>query len=78
MFVSAKNLTWALDQDFIYLADGVASKEAHSKEEFDKWLSYTTNKINNRIEKLKQISSDEKLIAKYANKASELIKEATK
>ena len=32
MFVSVKSLTEALDQDFIYLADGVASKEAHSKE----------------------------------------------
>jgi len=72
MFVSVKDLTEALDQDFIYLADGVASKEAHSKEEFGKWLSYITNKINNRIEKLKQISSSEKLIAKYVCKANKL------
>lgn len=72
MFVSVKSLTEALDQDFIYLADGVASKEARSKEEFDKWLSYITNKINNRIEKLKQISSNEKLITKYVCKANEL------
>ena len=72
MFVSVKSLTEALDQDFIYLADGVASKEARSKEEFDKWLSYITNKINNRIEKLKQISSNEKLIAKYVCKANKL------
>ena len=33
MFVSVKSLTEALDQEFIYLADGVASKEAHSKED---------------------------------------------
>lgn len=73
MFVSVKSLTKALDQDFIYLADGVASKEAHSEEEYSEWLSYITNKINNRIEKLKQISSNEKLIAKYACKVNELI-----
>ena len=72
MFVSVKSLTEALDQDFIYLADGVASKEAHTKEEFDKWLPYITNKIHNRIEKLKQISSNEKLIEKYVCKANEL------
>ena len=72
MFVSVKSLTEALDQDFIYLAEGVASKEAHSKEEFDKWLLYITNKINSRIEKLKQISSNEKLIEKYVCKANEL------
>ena len=72
MFVSVKSLTEALDQDFIYLAEGVASKEAHSEEEFDKWLLYITNKINSRIEKLKQISSNQKLIEKYVCKVNEL------
>lgn len=72
LYSNIKKLAEALDQDFIYLADGVASKEAHSKEEFDKWLSYIANKINNRIEKLKQISSNEKLIAKYVCKANKL------
>lgn len=37
MFVSVKSLTALIDQDIQFYIEGVASKEQHSPEEFEKW-----------------------------------------
>lgn len=74
MFVSVKNLTALIDQDMQFYIEGVASKEQHSPEEFEKWLEYITRRLAKQLAELKRISSNRKLITAYENKINELLK----
>lgn len=71
MFVSVKSLTALIDQD---IHEGVASKEQHSPEEFEKWHKYIKSRLVEQLSKLKKISCNKKLIATYENKINELLK----
>lgn len=53
MFVSVKSLTALIDQDIQFYIDGVASKEQHSPEEFEKWHKYIMVATNEQIERSK-------------------------
>lgn len=74
MFVSVKSLTALIDQDIQFYIAGVASKEQHSPEEFEKWHEYMTSRLVAQLSKLKKISCNKKLIATYENKTNELLK----
>lgn len=74
MFVSVKSLTALIDQDIQFYIDGVASKEQHSPEEFEKWHQYITSCLAGQLSRLKEISCNKKLIATYENKINELLK----
>lgn len=45
MFVSVKSLTALIDQDIQFYIEGVASKEQHSPEEFEKWHKYIKSRF---------------------------------
>jgi hypothetical protein len=53
MFVSVKSLTALIDQDIQFYIDGVASKEQHSPEEFEKWHKYIKSRLVEQLSKLK-------------------------
>ena len=74
MFVSVKSLTALIDQDIQFYIEGVASKEQHSQEEFEKWHKYIKSRLVEQLSKLKKISCNKKLIATYENKINELLK----
>lgn len=74
MFVSVKNLTATMEQDIQFYIEGVASKEQHSPEEFEKWHEYITRRLVKQLTELKRISSNRKLITAYENKINELLK----
>lgn len=74
MFVSVKSLTALIDQDIQFYIEGVASKEQHSPEEFEKWHKYIKNRLVEQLSKLKKISCNKKLVATYDNKINELLK----
>ena len=74
MFVSVKSLTALIDQDIQFYIEGVASKEQHSPEEFEKWHKYIKSRLVEQLSKLKKISCNKKLIATYENKTNELLK----
>lgn len=74
MFVSVKNLTALIDQDIQFYIEGVASKEQHSAEEFEKWHEYITRRLVKQLAELKRISSNRKLITAYESKINELLK----
>ena len=73
MFVSVKSLTATLDQELQFYREGIASKDQHSEQEFNSWLEKITSSINAKYNRLKQISSNKKLIEKY-NKEIETLK----
>lgn len=74
MFVSVKSLTALIDQDIQFYIEGVASKEQHSQEKFEKWHKYIKSRLVEQLSKLKKISCNKKLIATYENKINELLK----
>lgn len=74
MFVSVKSLTALIDQDIQFYIEGVARKEQHSPEEFEKWHKYIKNRLVEQLSKLKKISCNKKLVATYENKINELLK----
>ena len=55
MFVSVKSLTALIDQDIQFYIEGVASKEQHSPEEFEKWHKYIKSRLVEQLSKLKKI-----------------------
>lgn len=71
MFISVKNLTCGIDTTITYVEE---AKEHHScdEEEYNQYLEKMHKKLDNMLEKLKQISSNKKLISKYEKKVEEL------
>ena len=68
MFGTVQSLTNMIDKDLKFLEEGIASKENHSKEVYDAWLENITESLNRRMARLKELSCNESLIAKYESK----------
>ena len=65
MFISVKALTQYMDDTIRYFHEGVASKEQHDIETYDRWYASITSTIQGQLKKLKGISSNQRLIDKY-------------
>lgn len=68
MFISVKNLTTLIDNTLKFLEEGKASKEKFEENVYNTWYINITNNLNAQLKKLKQISSNNKLIEKYERK----------
>ena len=74
MFISVKSLAATIDQDLQFYIEGMASKDQHSPEEFEKWREYITRRLAKQLEELKRISCNQKMIRAYEVKINELLK----
>lgn len=72
MFISVKNLTYGIDSTITYVKE---ANEYHScsESEYNQYLEKMYRKLDNMVKKLKQVSSNEKLISKYEKKVEELV-----
>ena len=71
MFVYVQDLTYSMDSTIKYVKE---AKEYHtcSEEEYNQYLDKMYKKLDNMLEKLKQISCNKKLISKYEKKVEEI------
>ena len=71
MFIYVQDLTYNMDNTIKYVKE---AKEYHtcSEEQYNQYLEKMYKKLDNMLEKLKQISCNEKLISKYEKKVEEL------
>jgi predicted aldo/keto reductase-like oxidoreductase len=71
MFISVKNLTYGIDITIAYVEE---AKEYHScsESEYNQYLEKMYRKLDNMVKKLKQVSSNKKLISKYEKKVEEI------
>lgn len=67
MFVYVQDLTYNMDDTIKYVKE---AKEYHtcSEEEYNQYLENMYRKLDNMLDKLKQISCNKKLISKYEKK----------
>lgn len=67
MFVYVQDLTYNMDDTIKYVKE---AKEYHtcSEEEYNQYLDKMYRKLDNMLDKLKQISCNKKLINKYEKK----------
>jgi endonuclease IV len=75
MFTTVKALTINMDNTIKYYKEGVASKDNHSIEVYNEWLASITSTLQSQIKKLKEISTNQKLIDKYETIINELLSE---
>ena len=71
MFIYVQDLTHNMDDAIKYVKE---AKEYHtcSEEEYNQYLDKMYRKLDNMLDKLKQISCNKKLISKYEKKVGEL------
>ena len=71
MFVYVQDLTYNMDDTIKYVKE---AKEYHtcSEEEYNQYLDKMYRKLDNMLDKLKQISCNKKLISKYEKKVEEI------
>ena len=67
MFIYVQDLTYNMDSTIKYVKE---AKEYHtcSEEEYNQYLEKMYRKLDNMLDKLKQISCNKKLISKYEKK----------
>ena len=72
MFIYVQDLTYHMDSTIKYVKE---AKKYHScsEEEYNQYLEKMYKKLDNMLEKLKQISCNKKLISKYEKKVEELV-----
>ena len=72
MFIYVQDLTYNMDNTIKYVKE---AKEYHtcSEEEYNQYLENMYRKLDNMLDKLKQISCNKKLISKYEKKVEELV-----
>ena len=72
MFIYVQDLTYNMDDTIKYVKE---AKEYHtcSEEEYNQYLDKMYRKLDNMLNKLKQISCNKKLISKYEKKVEELV-----
>ena len=72
MFIYVQDLTYNMDDTIKYVKE---AKEYHtcSEEEYNQYLDKMYRKLDNMLDKLKQISCNKKLISKYEKKVEELV-----
>lgn len=68
MFAKVQDLTYLIDKNLKWLEEGVASKESHNKDEYEKWLTDVVSKLKGQVARLKEVSCNDKLIARYERK----------
>ena len=71
MFITVKALTQNIDTSITYLKD---AKMCHncSENEYEEYLTKMYSKLDKRLEELKSISSNAKLINTYVKKVEEI------
>ena len=71
MFIYVQDLTYNMDDTIKYVKE---AKEYHtcSEEEYNQYLDKMYRKLDNMLNKLKQISCNKKLISKYEKKVEEI------
>ena len=71
MFIYVQDLTHNMDSTIKYVKE---AKEYHtcSEEEYNQYLEKMYRKLDNMLDKLKQISCNKKLISKYEKKVKEI------
>ena len=71
MFIYVQDLTYNMDSTIKYVKE---AKEYHtcSEEEYNQYLDKMYKKLDNMLEKLKQISCNKKLRSKYEKKVEEI------
>ena len=71
MFIYVQDLTYNMDDTIKYVKE---AKEYHtcSEEEYNQYLEKMYRKLDNMLNKLKQISCNKKLISKYEKKVEEI------
>ena len=71
MFIYVQDLTYNMDSTIKYVKE---AKEYHtcSEEEYNQYLDKMYKKLDNMLDKLKQISCNKKLISKYEKKVKEI------
>ena len=71
MFIYVQDLTYNMDDTIKYVKE---AKEYHtcSEEEYNQYLEKMYRKLDNMLDKLKQISCNKKLISKYEKKVEEI------
>ena len=71
MFIYVQDLTYNMDDTIKYVKE---AKEYHtcSEEEYNQYLEKMHKKLDNMLDKLKQISCNKKLISKYEKKVNEI------
>ena len=71
MFIYVQDLTYNMDDTIKYVKE---AKEYHtcSEEEYNQYLEKMYRKLDNMLDKLKQISCNKKLISKYEKKVKEI------
>ena len=71
MFIYVQDLTYNMDDTIKYVKE---AKEYHtcSEEEYNQYLDKMYRKLDNMLDKLKQISCNKKLISKYEKKVEEI------
>lgn len=74
MFISVKALTSYMDETIKYYNEGVASKEQHDAETYNKWYASITSTMRGQLDKLRKISTNKKIIAKYETIINDLLK----
>lgn len=75
MFIRVNALTQSIDETIKFYYEGKASKDNHSKEEYDNWYDYIISRLSGKLSKLKEISYNRKLIEKYETKINRIIQE---
>ena len=73
MFTTVKALTFYMDNTIKYYNEGVASKEQHDAETYNKWHASIASTLRGQLDKLKQISTNKKVIAKYETIINDLL-----
>lgn len=74
MFTTVKALTTYMDNTIKYYNEGVASKGQHDQETYNKWYASITSTMRGQLAKLKSISCNDKLVAKYERIINDLLK----
>lgn len=74
MFVTVSALTQIIDRELGYVADAIAHHEC-SEEEYQKYIADMKDLESRRLNRIKEISTNQKLIKRYEYKIADAFKE---
>ena len=78
MFVKVQDLTYLIDKRLQYLKEARENKSNFDVSEFETYKKEMRKTLENNLVKLKQISSNKKLIERYEKKINEAIEQIEK
>ena len=70
MFVTVKSLTAIIDINISYVQEAYLNRDKFEQQVFDDYIITMRTSLNNKLQKLQEISSNKKLIAKYVDKVN--------